>query len=293
VYTGKFATVRTFDLKQLKKEIGRNPLRITLEPALFLTIDSNHDAGGEYEEYFDFRMDGSGAVNINWGDGYESNATLPFEISHEYFRGNYTAIITGDIDQVTDFNGFSYSTIIYAITGLTNLTSLKVYDPSWGAVPIKVDLSNCKQLERINIAKYGAPYEPCDLRTDFKLPSEHNISYFGMDATSFDVNRDFMSAEELDVMFTNIYSNAVNRGIYNGLFYLNPVVAPEPETQAKIDVLRNDYGWTVQFNDEIYSMETARSRGGTNRDSRREEWLLKRFSKGQKIIERAYMLSKH
>jgi hypothetical protein len=290
VYTANSAKTQTFDLKKLKREIGKSPLHVTLEPALVLAIESYVDEANEYEEYFEFRMDGKGTVNVNWGDGEESATTLPFEISHEYISGNYTAIVTGNIGHVTDFSGFSYSSIITAITGLTNLTSLKIYDPSWGAVPIKVDLSNCKKLERINVAKYGAPYEPSDLRTDFKLPTKHLINAFIFDAPSFDITREYISAEELEAMVNNIYSNTVTRHIYNGKFFVNPVVTPNSITQQKIDILKNEYNWQVGFNDEIYNAYddvAGRSRALSNVDSRREKWLRERFSNSEQIIQRA------
>jgi hypothetical protein len=294
VHTANSAKTQTFDMKKLKHEIGKNPFKIVLEPALVLTIQSYVDAGNEYEEYFDFRMDGKGKVTINWGDGEQSATTLPFETSHEYFTGDYTAIITGDIDKATDFSGFSYSSIISTITGLRNLPALKVYDPSWGAVPIKVDLSNCKRLERINIAKYGAPYEPVDLRTDFKLPKQHRINTFIFDAPSFDSGREYISAAELDVMVNNIYNNVIARHIYDGKFFVNPVVTPLPATQRKIDVLRSQYNWQVGFNDDIYNayeMSAGRSKDTSDPNAQREKWLRERFSNSEKIIKRARELS--
>jgi hypothetical protein len=236
-------------------------------------------------------MDGAGAVTINWGDGQQTSTTLPLEVSHEYFTGNYTAIITGSVNKVTDFSGFSYSSIITAITGLTNLSSLKVYDPSWGAVPIKVDLSNCKKLERINVAKYGAPYEPADFRTDFKLPTQHRINTFILDAPSFDINREYISADELEAMVNNVYNNTIARNIYNGKFFVNPVVAPSAATQQKIDILKNAYNWTVGFNDEIYNaydMTSGRTKIVSDKNSKREQWLRERFSNSENIIKRAH-----
>jgi hypothetical protein len=290
VYTANSAKTRTFNIKDLKHEIGNDPLQLVLKPAFVLKLESYIEAGNETEEYFEFRMDGQGKVNINWGDGEESPATiLPFQISHEYFAGSYTAIVTGDLDQIGDFSGFSYGTIIYAITGLTHLTSLRVYDPSWGAVPIKVDLSNCKQLERIGIAKYGAPYETIDLRTDFKLPAEHYITVFSFDATSFDSTREYISAEELDAMLSNIYNNVVARQIYNGTFLVNPVVAPSAETQQKIDILKNQYNWRVSFNDDIYidyGINAGRSATSSDPNAAREQWLRERFSNSEQIIQR-------
>jgi hypothetical protein len=294
VYTATSAKTQTFDLKKLKHEIGKNPLRVVLEPALVLTIDSYVDEANEYDEYFEFRMDGKGTVNVNWGDGEESPTALPFQISHEYISGTYTAIITGNIGRVTDFSGFSYSSIISKITGLTNLPSLKVYDPSWGAVPIKVDLSNCKKLETINVAKYGAPYEPIDLRTDFKLPTHHFINTFIFDAPSFDITREYISAEELEAMVNNVYNNVIARHIYNGKFFINPVVAPTPAAQQKLDLLKNEYNWQVGFNDEIYNAynsDAGRSRSISDPNARREQWLRERFSNSEKIIERAKAVS--
>jgi hypothetical protein len=161
-------------IRSLSMQVKRHRLRIALEPALVLTLESSIDEANEYGEYFEFVLDGAGgSVNVNWGDGRESSYTLPMMGEHDYTMGTYTAVVTGDLNRITNLYGFSYGTIIYGIEGLTNLPALKTYNPSWGAVPINVDLSNCKKLETVHVEKYGAPYEPIDLRTDFKLPAEH------------------------------------------------------------------------------------------------------------------------
>ena len=285
VYTASSANTHTFLLKDLQKKIGKKPWQIHLVPALILGV-SAYDGDETYE--FNFRMAGAGSVNIAWGDGNHSATSLPFEIGHDYAPGDHTLIVTGNLNQVTDFSGFSYSTIVETITGLTNLTSLKIYDPSWGAVPIKVDLSKCKQLERINIAKYGAPFETINLATDFKLPSEHYIKTFIFDAPSFDMTREFISAAELAAFANNIHANAVARNITDGKFFVNPVVAPDAATQLKLDALTDDYGWQVGFNDDIYyAYESARSaRAASDVDARREQWLREKFSNSDQIIER-------
>lgn len=295
VFTANAAKTQSIDMNTLEGGTTDNPLKVMLEPALVLSLESYTEPGNEWEEYFSFRMEGSGSVSINWGDGYTSNATLPFEIPHEYFEGRYTAIVTGNLNNVTDFSGFSYSTIITAITGLTNLTALKVYDPSWGALPLKVDLSECQQLERINVAKYGAPFETIDLRTDFKLPGRHLMNTFIFDAPGFDQTRTHISAEELASFVDNIYNNTKIRRIYNGKFFVNPVVTPTAATQQKIDILKNQFGWTVGFNEEIYEYENATSTAGRtssaartsdNSNARREQWLRERFNNSEQIIQR-------
>lgn len=285
VYTQDGAKTNTFNFKNLKKELGNKPLQVTLEPALVLTVESYYEEGLDYEDYFDFVMDGAGEVDINWGDGYTSTVNMPFEVSHEYFVGNYTIVITGDVNQVTNFYGFSYSTIISTITGLTNLTSLKTYNPSWGAVPIKVDLSNCTQLETIYISKYGAPYEPMNMATEFKLPTEHLIKEFILDIPSFDITREYLSAEELEALVTNIHNNTAHRNISDGKFFVNPVGTWSTETQEKLDELQNEYNWQVRFNDDIYNYyEEGRAKSNAIEVSR-ENWLRTKFPNKRKTAQ--------
>ena len=290
VYAVDEAKVEIFNFKELKEELGAKPLKITLEPALLLTMESFVDEGNEYEEFFEFVLEGTGAVDIDWGDGYQESQSLPLNSSHEYTLGSYTAVITGDLDQITNLYGFSYGTIIYAIKGLTNLTALRTYDPSWGAVPIKVDLSNCINLETIRVQKYGAPYEPIDLRTDFKLPEEHFIKEFLFDAPSFDINRENISAEELEVLVDNIYNNATLRDIYDGRFFVYPVVAPSPETQQKLDILQNQYNWDVRLNGDIYEDEFEAGRVKQDLTSRRTNWLRHKFPDSKHLLRSAKMV---
>jgi hypothetical protein len=290
VYAGEAAKVKTFNFKELKKELGAKPLKINLEPALLLTMESSVDEGNEYEEYFEFVLEGTGgAVNINWGNGHEGSGTLPLTSSHEYTIGTYTVIVTGDLDQITNLYGFSYGTYIYAIRGLTNLTALKTYNPSWGAVPIKVDLSNCKYLETIHVEKYGAPYEPIDLRTDFKLPEEHFIKEFVFNVPSPDATRENISPEELEVLVDNIYNNATRRDIYDGNFYVYPVETPSPGARQKLDILRDEYDWDVSLAGNIGEDYSEVARAREDLDARRENWLRQKFSDGKQIRRKAKM----
>jgi hypothetical protein len=278
VYTKDAAKVMNFNFKELKEGLGRNPLKITLEPALILTMQSYTQEGEEWGDDFELELDGTGGtVHINWGDGGKNTGTLPYIGSNEYTYGTYTAIVTGDIHRITDLWGFAYETYITAIDGLTNLTALKTYNPSWGAVPIHVDLSNCKNLETIFIEKYGAPYDPIDLRTDFKLPSEHYINNFVFYAPGLEEFREKITADELDVMVTNIYNNTVRRAIYGGRFIVTPVSDPSPRTQEMLNALQNHYGWRVDLNtDEIYDFDAEAGRENMSLEARRENWLRDR-----------------
>lgn len=281
VLAGEAAKAKTFNFHDLKSRLHGKPFRMALEPALLLSLESSIEEGNPYEEYFDFFMDGTqGSVHVDFGDGFENSYRLPFNGMHEYTTGTYTAIVTGDLDQITNLFGFSYGTIMYAITGLTNLTALKSYNPSWGAVPIKVDLSNCKQLESISVAKYGAPYETVDLRTDFRLPEEHFIKEFIFDAPSFDITRENISAEELEVFVNNIYTNTTRRSIYGGYFYIYPVEHPSPETQRKLDILKNDYQWEVGLQND------AEARTKLDWHASRDNWLREKFPNSKRLARR-------
>ena len=278
IYAAETAKVKTFNLKRLKQELGPKPLKLALEPALMLTLESGFEPGNDYEEFFEFMLAGTGGtVNVNWGDGFENTYTLPFDDAREYTTGTYTAVVTGDLDRITNLHGFAYSTIINAITGLTNLTGLKTYNPSWGAVPIKVNLSNCKMLETIYIEKYGAPYEPIDLRTDFLLPDEHFIREFVFFVPSLDPTRANISAEELEVLVDNIYNNTTRRDIRGGNFFVYPVDTPLPETQRKLDILQSDYSWNVSLDGNIWGDGSETGRTRNDLEVRRENWLRDKF----------------
>lgn len=290
VYTKDAAKVMTFNYKELKEGLGTNPLKITVEPALILTVQSHTPEGQEWEDYFELDLDGTGgAIHVNWGDGRADTGTLPYTGANEYTEGTYTAIVTGDLHQITDLWGFAYETYINAIDGLTNLTALKTYNPSWGAVPIHVDLSNCRNLETIFVEKHGAPYDPIDLRTDFKLPPQHYINDFVFYAPALEEYREKITAEELEVMVTNIYNNTITRNINGGRLIITPVSDPSPETQEMLNQLQNYYGWTVGLNsDEIYEDWEA-GRANISLEARRENWLRerapgKRISSNAKIV---------
>lgn len=290
VYAAEAAKVKTFNFKALKKELGAKPLKITLEPALLLTIESSFDESNDYDEYFEFLLDGTrGAVNVNWGDGHENSYTLPLNGAHEYTTGSYTAIITGDLDQITNLYGFAYGTIIYAIRGLTNLTALKTYNPSWGAVPIKVNLSNCKELETIHVEKYGAPYEPIDLRTDFKLPVEHFIKEFVFFVPSLDPTRENIRSDELKSLVDNIYNNTTRRNLYGGRFFVYPIETPSPETQQKLDLLENRYNWDVRLNGDILDDPSEAGRTQQDLDVRRQNWLRDKFPNSKNLARSTKM----
>ena len=289
VLAGETADVKTFNYKALKKELGAKPLKMALKPALLLTMESSVDQANEYEDFFELVLDGTeGAININWGDGYENSYELPLAGVHEYTVGTYTAVITGDLDQITNLWGFSYGTVIYGIKGLTNLTALKTYNPSWGAVPVKVDLSQCESLETIYIEKHGGPYEPIDLRTDFKLPENHLIKNFVFYASSIDGNREYISSAEFDVFVDNIYNNTTRRSIYDGKFFVYPVETPSPEAQRKLDILQNQYNWDVRLDGNIWDYSEA---GRTKQDlnTRRENWLREKFPNSKHLLRSAKM----
>ena len=219
-----------------------------------------------------------GGLNVNWGDGSTEIGTLPYHGSHQYTEGIYTAIITGDIDRITDLWGFAYSTNMTAIKGLTNLTSLKRYNPSWGLVPVKVDLSNCQNLESIFIERLGGPYVPVDLLKDFILPAQHFIDDYVFYAPGLLETREKITAEELALMVNNIYNNATTRNITGGRFIVTPVSDPSPETQNLLDILQNDYGWRIGLNSEdIYDdFDSEGGRVMASLEDRREKWLRAR-----------------
>ncbi|HEY0743013.1 MAG TPA: hypothetical protein VGD40_16200 [Chryseosolibacter sp.] len=274
VFTREEANVMTFNFNELKKQLGKNPLKVNLEPALILSLEGHSTE--LWEDDFELFLDGeAGDVTVHWGEGSHSTGTLPFEDGLEYLEGKYTLVVTGDLANITYFWGFAYETYMEDISGLTNLTALKHYNPTWGTNSLHIDLSGCRKLESIFIEKYGAPYTPVDLRTDFKLPSEHNINSFVFYVPGIEESRAKVTAEELEIMVQNIYDNSIARQIYDGRFIVTPVDAPNASTQRMLDELQNYYGWRIGLNtDEIYDFESIESgRTKMTREVSRETWL--------------------
>lgn len=277
VFTREEAKVMTFNFNELKEQIGNNPLKVTLEPALILSLEGH--SAEPWEDDFELFMDGAGGnVTVYWGEGSQSTGTLPYEGGLEYLQGLYTLVVTGDLDKITSFWGFAYMTYMEDISGLTNLTGLTHYNPTWGTNSLRIDLTGCRNLESIFIEKYGAPYTPVDLRTDFKLPSEHNINSFVFYVPGIEESRAKVTAEELEVMVQNIHDNAIAREIYDGRFIVTPVSEPNAATQRMLDELQNYYGWTIGLNsDEIYDFESVDAgRVRMTREVSRENWLRER-----------------
>lgn len=274
VFTREEAKVMTFNFNELKEQIGDSPLKVTLEPALILSLEGHSTE--PWEDDFELFLDGvDGNVTVHWGEGSQSTGTLPYEGGLEYLEGEYTLVVTGDLDKITYFWGFAYMTYMEDISGLVNLKALTHYNPTWGTNSLRIDLSGCRKLESIFIEKYGAPYTPVDLRTDFKLPSEHNINEFVFYVPGIEESRAKVTAEELEMMVRNIYDNAAAKGIYDGRFIVTPVSDPNADTQRMLDALQNYYGWKIGLNsDEIYDFEGADSgRLRMTPEASREAWL--------------------
>ncbi len=287
IYTAAEGQVTTFNFKEMKEALGNQPLKVNLVPALILSQESHFREEDGWEDPFALTLGGdAGALTLHWGDGSTDAGTLPFQGSHQYTEGNYTAIITGDIDRITDFWGFAYDTYMTAIKGLTNLTALKIYNPSWGAVPLKVDLSNCQNLETIFIERLGGPYVPIDLRTDFKLPPQHFIDDYVFYAPGLLETREEITAEELAIMVDNMFNNVTTRNITGGRFIVTPVSDPSPETQQKLDIMQNDYGWRIGLNSEDIYDDSSSGRTSLTLDARRENWLRARAARTKGITSR-------
>jgi hypothetical protein len=65
------------------------------------------------------------------------------------------------------------------------------------------------------------------------------------------------------------------------------VANPSPETQVMLDILKDDYGWTIGINsDDIWEFDSEAGRGKTSLETRRENWLRGKFPNNNKRISR-------
>jgi hypothetical protein len=195
-------------------------------------------------EFFDFSLTGTGLIYVSWGDGiieqYDLASTANY-LTHGYaVAGIYIITVVGDVDQITDFYSFYGNGPISAVN-FSHATALRDVRLGLTAGPTRVNLSNCPNLEAVNMPGIS------QLAT-LLLPTSHQIRFISISGPNA------LNTADIDAITNNIYANAVAKNITDGYFtYLEnwssitgpPIGPPSPATTVKLTGLQNTYGWTL------------------------------------------------
>jgi len=182
---------------------------------------------------------GRGSVTLDWGQG--EIEVIKFDIDPEdstgnaiIYRENCYAIslppaqISGDvhlIKGITFENSADALDVQYA-SGLQKLVLIDPYMP-------QLDLTGNTELRTLSIT--GGYMGP------ITLPQQHAIQ-----SLTISPGYNWPSAEQIDYLIDNIYTNAVTRNIRGGSIALNGA-SMSPQTATKLSELVNSYSWTVQY----------------------------------------------
>lgn len=226
-------------------DIARKTLRIGLQPALTITAKGISDTslppltfyvGGE-----------SGTLTVDWGDGSTETKSLTLyetEFSHYYAAaGYYPVAISGDLDRVSSFYSF-YGDGEFSDIRFDHLVNLNEIRYGLTACPGVIDLRFNRNLEFAMIPSL------LNLETLY-LPQRHRISFLEIDGVNH------LDTEDIDAIIDNIYANTVRENITGGLLSLalvwyqeetdtSMVGPPSAAALAKLDLLRDNYGWQIR-----------------------------------------------
>ena len=227
--------IRTFKYSDLIDELDKLALKIILSPAFTIETDLVSE--------FEMILEGTGTVNIDWGDGIVESGSLGVNtfFTHVYAATEvYYITITGDIANITEF--YSYygggKATDVNFEHLTGMTSLR-FGLTTG--PAVLDLTHNVNLTFVNIA--GIPQ-----LEQLLLPPTHNISFILVHGPNL------LNTADIDGIINSIYTNAVANTTHGGVFGLSvnwagevePLIGPpSPAALAQLVELRDDYGWEI------------------------------------------------
>jgi hypothetical protein len=186
---------------------------------------------------FELVIKGEGKIRIAGYGEFGGSWDLPVEFTDVFLSdGKFKLQITGDLDQITAFHSFGYTSGIRMLTGLEHMTALKQLSPGM-YLNNELDLRQNENLTHLEIHIHNTD--------DILLPETHFIRGFVI------ITGPNITTPELDRMVGSIYRNAIEKTILRGTMEFNTSNSPppSPETLSKMIELRDFYGWNVNLSD--------------------------------------------
>jgi hypothetical protein len=237
--------VQQFRLLDYALRYKIKPLTISLMPAFTMTAK----AGAESWDPFTFYLGGTtGTVSVDWGDGTTDSYGLDYEygveISHAYAQGGtYPISVTGDLASITYFYSF-YGGSVFSEIYFDHLINLNEIRYGLTYCPKVIDLSH-----NVNLTFAMLPHL-ANMET-LILPETHQITFIEIDGTNQ------LDTDDVEAFVNNMYSNAVAGNLREGLIGMTAYWAqgeddytmvgpPSPGAIAKLETLRDSYGWNIR-----------------------------------------------
>jgi hypothetical protein len=224
-----------FNYDSITSALGDKPLKVVLQkiPAMTMEVSGSGDLALHYKA--------SGVVTFNWGDGtIESinfDYTPPTEeepysdlklISHDYenYIAHYTVTMSGDIQIISSFGMYGVDPIYQIdLSGLSQLETVYF---------LRADFEVLDVLHNTNLKHIGLVEQTASIKS-IKFPAANGID-------SFELNE----VGDFNNIINEIYENTLANEIYSGRID-GWAGEPTEETQAKLDALKNDWGWEIPY----------------------------------------------
>lgn len=230
--------VKEFVYADLVASLNGSPWNIILTESIFTTtLYFNDDIFRP--KHFGIQMSGqSGSVTIDWGDGtsepYElSGNTTPY-VNHDYgfpARGMYKINITGDLDKIETL---LYDRDVIKYINVQGLIALREMSTGNFIEALEeIDLTHNTRLEKLSMISVRG------LRKII-LPERSIIRYIDVSGSAG------LTQAGLDDLVDQVYTSVYARNTMYGHFKLLNMHPPSPASAAKLDELRNYFGWTVE-----------------------------------------------
>jgi hypothetical protein len=219
---------KSFTYTELLAELDGKPLKVVLQERSLRYWDASVVTTLSYNA--------SGTLFVDYGNGDTEVRPLDYRADHEgETDGNWIYLATtGEPTntQVTITGSLSVVTGIYQympgnidLSALTSLESI-TFEEGYMA---RLNLTNNKALTYLYL--YNTSID------ELIFPAEHHINYL------------FIGGETTyrEAAIEAVYNNAVVKNIMGGQIDIDETFAPLPEeTQAQLDILKNEYGWSIQ-----------------------------------------------
>jgi hypothetical protein len=228
---GDYSFQTDFIFKELKALLVGRPLNVSLSPSLKLFISASENTT---EEIFVIDLGGTGEIIIQWPDGTEETVTLPDSRSKVFTEGNYQVKIKGDLNNITSFDVFGYNAGISKINGLSQLSELQRLGLS-GYYDSQLDFRGNESISYLDLFEVSPK--------SITLPSQHNLN-----TLTYTRSDGPITTKEIDYLIDNIYENSLNYNVRNGVIHFGESEDLSPATQQKVNTLKEDYGWEIEFN---------------------------------------------
>lgn len=230
---------KNFGLASLITQLHGQPLPVVLKPALTFRWSNTPASSQNFSPLVLIQSTPGEVMHVNWGDGVIQDASSPFDFGiafqHPYETpGNYFVSVTGTLDSIKGVSFGGQAALIDTIS-LGHLFWLEFLSTRSANIRSQLDFSHNTKLKTLDL---GAGDDD-NLRT-------LDISKNPLLTTIYLTGSTLLSQATINKMIDDLYASIVLNNKRDGSLFLGGGMAsPSPAQLAKLQSLKDDYGWLI------------------------------------------------